>query len=126
MIEWVNSYDENLWSNLERVPHLEPHVSRAILSGFLELACQCQNEGNILSGKHGILSLPRNWTLEHIEELAEPLLVLEDDWEWWRLMEVYDSLDEELARKLALRSISHPHHNIKEIGQTYLERKEVG
>lgn len=48
MVAWINSYEEDLWNNLERVPHLEPQVGQALLSGFLQLACQCQNIGNIL------------------------------------------------------------------------------
>jgi hypothetical protein len=121
MVAWVNSYEEGLWDNLERVHHLEPQVGQALLSGFPELACQCQNIGNIMSGRQGILSLPRAWILEHIEDLAEPLLQLEDDYEWWRLLEVYDALDKQMAKRLALRAANHPNHTIKEAGESYLE-----
>lgn len=121
MVAWVNSYERDLWNNLERVPHLEPHVGQALLRGFLQLACQCQNISNILSGKQAILSLPCAWVLEHIEDLAEPLLELEDDYEWWRLLEVYDALDKELAKRLAMRAVNHPNHGIKEAGKSYLE-----
>lgn len=121
MVEWVNSYEEGLWDHLERVPCLESKVGEALLSGFLELACQCQNEGNILSGRQGILSLPRDWVIQHIEDLAEPLLQADDVYEWRRLMEVYDDLDEDLMKRLALRAISHSNPEIKEVGEDYSE-----
>ena len=121
MVEWVNSFGEDLWDNLERVPYLEPHIGEALLNGFIELAYQCQNIGNILSGRQGILSLPRHWVIEHIEELAEPILQTDDDWEWRRLIEVYDGLDKNLAKKFALRAISHPNSEIKEVGEDYIE-----
>jgi len=39
-------------------------------------------------GRYGILALPNDWVLQHIEALAEPLLQLEDAWENRRLLEV--------------------------------------
>lgn len=118
-IQWLNGYEENLWFNLERVPQLESEAGKAILSGFLEQACQCQHIGNIEIGQYGILTIPKEWVLQHIEHLAEPLLQAEDEWEYRRLFEVYYILDKSLARKLALRATNNPNPDIKEAGQDF-------
>jgi hypothetical protein len=121
-IQWLNAYEENLWFNLERVPQLGPEVGKAVLSGFLEQACQAQHIGNIEIGRYGIQAIPREWVLQHIEDLAESLLQTEDEWEYRRLLEVYYSLDKTLARKLALRAISNLNPDIKEAGKDFLEQ----
>jgi hypothetical protein len=121
-IQQLNAYEENLWFHLERVPQLSPEVGKAVLSGFLEQACQAQHIGNIEIGRYGILAIPREWVLQHIEDLAESLLQTEDEWEYRCLFEVYYSLDKTLARKLALRAISNLNPDIKEAGKDFLEQ----
>jgi len=93
----------------------------AALGEYLELACQAQNTANIERGRRGILSLPRAWTVAHIEAAAEPLLQTNDEWEWRRLLEVYERLDEALLRKLAVRATSHQDPDIREAGQDILD-----
>lgn len=61
---------------------LAPEVGLSSLGSFLDLACSCQNIGNIMSGRIGIQALPRKWVLEHIEDVVEPLLQLGDGYEW--------------------------------------------
>lgn len=117
----INSYEENLWENLDRVPSLAPEVGEAILRTFLEQACLCQNIGNISTGRYGIKALPEEWVLAHIDTLAEPLLQeATDDWEYRRLLEVYWGLDRSLVQKLASRGIDSPNADIREAAQECL------
>ncbi len=121
-IQRLNAYEENLWFHLERVPQLDPEAGKAVLSEFLELACQAQHIDNIEIGRYGILAIPRGWVLQHIEDLAEPLLQTDDEWEYRRLFEVYYSLDRTLARKLAMRMMGTTTPDIQESGQDFLEQ----
>jgi hypothetical protein len=122
-VDQVNSYEENLWENLDRVPHLAPEIGEAILRIFLEQACLCQNSGNILTGRYGIKALPKEWVLAHIEALAEPLLEeATDEWEYCRLLEVYWGLDKVLVQKLALSGLHSQNNDIQEAAQACLEK----
>ncbi len=116
----LNNYQVGLWDNLDLVPELPLEQGRAILSGFLEQACQCQNIHNIEIGRYGIWSIPKEWILEHIEELAELLLKTEDEYEYRRLFEVYEKLDKGLVHKLALRALESPNSDIRETGKDFL------
>ena len=121
-IDKINSYQEGLWNNLEQVPQLEPYIGQKILSDFLEQACQSQHIGNIEIGRYGIFTLPRQWVLKHIGELAEPILHSEDSWEYRRLIEVYWHLDKELVQKLAKRGVKSQNLDIQEAGKECLEK----
>ena len=73
---------KDLWKHLELTPKLEPKIGDAVLRYVLELACQCQHIRNIELGRMALLELPREWVLQHIERVAEPLLQLNDEWEY--------------------------------------------
>lgn len=94
--EELNEYGENLWDNLHQVPQLNTHASSAIISRFLVMACQCQHARNIVLGRMGIGSLPRDWLLQRIEKIADETLNLTEPWEYLRLLEVYNELDDAL------------------------------
>ncbi|HEX8905446.1 MAG TPA: hypothetical protein VF771_11415, partial [Longimicrobiaceae bacterium] len=56
--EWMDAIEPELWRHPERTPSLAPEQGRAVVSGLLELACQCQNMLNIELGRAGLLALP--------------------------------------------------------------------
>ena len=121
----MDTFQKDLWAHLDLIPTLPTDTGHAVLSYLLELACQAQNELNIRLGREALLALPQMWLLEHIEEDAEPLIQLNDDWEYRRLLELYSMLDNMLARKLALRSIDNPDIGIREARQDFLEPRDV-
>lgn len=96
VIAKVNSYSDNLWENLDRVPSLPLDAGRSLLAFFVELACQCQNNTNINLGRNAILSLPHKWVCRNIQSVVEAQLTLSNEWEYRRLLEVYEQLDNEL------------------------------
>lgn len=51
---------------------------------------------------------PREWEVQNIERYAQPLVELEDEWEYRRLLEVYQRLDDALVHRLALRGLTSP------------------
>ena len=96
VIAKVNSYSDNLWENLDRVPTLPLDAGRSLLAFFVELACQCQNNANITLGRKAIFSLPHDWVCSNIQSVALAQLTLSDEWEYRRLLAVYEQLDNEL------------------------------
>lgn len=96
VIAKVNSYSDNLWDNLDQVPKLPVDASRPLLAHFIVLSCQCQNVANINLGRHAILSLPREWVANQIQSIANEQLDLNDEWEYRRLLELYEQLDKDL------------------------------
>ena len=121
----MDAFQKDLWAHLDLTPTLPTDTGHAILAYLLELACQAQNELNIELGRKALLALPRMWLLEHIEEDAEPLIQLNDEWEYRRLLELYSMLDNMLARKLALRGINNSDIGIREACQDFLEPRDV-
>jgi len=121
--EQMNAFQEGLGENLEGVPTLEPQIRSAVMHYLLELACQAQNTRNILLGRQALQSVPREWLLNNIERCAQFLLELEDEWEYRRLLEVYEQLDAHLTHRLASRGLSSPKSDIQETAHEWLERK---
>jgi hypothetical protein len=69
-----------------------------------------------------ILSLPKDWLLDHIEEAAEPILRKGDDQEYRCLLELYTHIDPELTKKLAQRALASKDPSVREVGQEYLQK----
>ncbi len=72
--------------------------------------------------RRAILSLPKDWLLEHIESSAESILQNGDDDEYRRLLELYFRIDPQLTRRLAERAVRSPDANIREAGQDFIEK----
>jgi hypothetical protein len=96
----MEAFAPGLWADLGRVPALPPETGRAVLAYLLELACQAQHIRNIELGRAALAGLPRRWLLARIEAAAAPLLRLQDEWEYRRLLELYERLDPGLWRRL--------------------------
>jgi hypothetical protein len=69
-----------------------------------------------------IKSLPNEWVITHIEEVAEPLLVNGTYDEYRRLLELYVEIDTELTKHLAQRAIQSTDLDIREAGEDFLRR----
>jgi hypothetical protein len=87
--------------------------------------------GGIQVARDMILSLPRQWVVEHIEREAEPLLVASDAKygfeEYRRLLELYEQLaDRELLTRLAHRAEQHPDEDVREAGADFLAKLNQG
>lgn len=78
------------------------------------------SHGALGSIRDAILSLPRDWVLARIEEVAEPLLANGTYDEFRRLLELYALLDPVLTRRLAERAAQDPDPDIREAGGDFL------
>lgn len=78
--------------------------------------------GTIQAVRHLILSLPREWVLQTLEQQAEPLLRDGTYDEYRRFLELYELLDRELTLRLARRAAAHADPDIREAGEDFLEK----
>jgi hypothetical protein len=109
----LHSIREGIWSDLEKVPTLEPDAQHKVVIYLLELACQCQNMMNIELGRAGLLALPREWLVARFVTDAEPLLLLDEEWAFGRLLEVAYRLGAAPYRTLLERGASSENSEIR-------------
>ena len=84
------------------------------------------SRGTLSIVREAILSLPRDWVLQNIEQIANPILEKGDYDEYRRILELYLELDRELTRKLANQAINHKDPDIKEAGEDFLLKLSGG
>lgn len=119
LIEWLDAYERGLWNNMLLVAELPEQDSASIVCRLLALACEAQHVGNIELGREGILSLPRNWLLERIESIADVQLDLDQEWEYRRLLEVYEKLDKQLLLRLIERGRASSDESLREAANDF-------
>ena len=78
--------------------------------------------GAIGAIREAILSLPREWVLGNIEQVAEPLLQDGTYDEYRRLLELCIELDRDLTYRLARRAVEQTDEDIREAGKDFLDR----
>jgi hypothetical protein len=76
--------------------------------------------GGIKAVREAILSLPKDWVLENIEVVVNPLLCDEDSYR--RILELYSELDDSLAEKLAEKALKQEDRDVKEAGLDFLRK----
>jgi hypothetical protein len=70
------------------------------LRAALGRACQAQNVSVITQGRSEILAMQRDAVVHSVESVAAETLHLDDEWEFRRLLELYEKLDRGLLRRL--------------------------
>lgn len=106
------------------LPYLKQEELMELFDVLIPLAST--GHGNVGRVREAILSLPHEWVIKNIEQLAEPLLAEGTYDEYRRFLELYCELDKGLALKLARRAAQHLDYDIKEAGEDYLELLEQG
>lgn len=86
----------------------------AQLHRAMEDACTAQSVRVIERGRAAVLAMPRQWVLEKIEQAAAAALDLNNEWEYRRLLELFQQMDHALARRLIDRGIGGPNAEIRE------------
>jgi hypothetical protein len=66
-----------------------------------------------------MLALSRERVLELIEDVAVKTLRLSDDWEYRRLLEVYERLDEGLLRRLVASGLTSSNPAVREAAEDF-------
>lgn len=92
-----------------------------LLPDLVGLACEPSYVPTIEQARDVILTLPRKWTVDHIEAVAEPLLQSSDDWVYRRALELFALLDRDLTLRLARRAAEHTNAEIRAAGNEFLD-----
>ncbi|MCP4421756.1 MAG: hypothetical protein GY805_34520 [Chloroflexi bacterium] len=116
----LDSIRKNLWIDLNLVPKLSHQEQQLVVSYFLELACQSQNSLNIDFGRASLMALPKDWLLENIEGVFEPILQTNDEWEYRRLLEICWKIDRELVNKLVIWGLKNTNPQIEDAAKECL------
>jgi len=101
--------------------YLTPEEHMAL---FDEWAYWASSQGCIPAVRNYILSLPREWVMERIEQAVEPYLVDGTEEDFRRYLELYYALDRGLTDKLARRALEHSDEAIQEAGRDFLYKLE--
>lgn len=102
-----------------RLLPLLPEAERMAVFDDL-VAVASVGHADVQLGRNVILSLPRQWVLERIERVADPLLRGGDEEEYRRLLELYREIDPDLTRRLARRATEHENSDVREAGEDFL------
>jgi hypothetical protein len=116
----LEAISPNLSSDLNQVLNLSDAQSEQVLRKLLERGCCAQNARNVILGGEVILQLPREWVLERIHRVAKRVLNLTgDDWEFRRLLEVYEKLDRGLLQTLVAAGLKSDNEGIREAAEDF-------
>ena len=115
-----------LADDLKRIVDLEAEKAERAISYLLGLACRAGHVGNIQLGRNALLAMPRSWLTERIEAIAARAIDERDEWEFLRLLELYDRLEAELVLRVALRGRVSSNPEIAEAAQDFLSVRATG
>ena len=94
-------------------------MSDSELEVALQFACQASGTRAIERGRSMVLRLPRSWVVENVEQVAASCLDLDDEWEYRRLLDLYDKLAPTLVEQLVRFGLSHPNPEIVEAAEDW-------
>jgi hypothetical protein len=89
------------------------------LKDAVSLACQPSYVPKITRGRAEVLAMPRAWVLAHIEQVAYENLNLTDEWEYRRLLELFQQLDIGLVQRLVVHGQKSPDADIREAAEDF-------
>jgi hypothetical protein len=89
------------------------------LQAALGRACQAQNVSVITRGRSEILAMPRDEILRNIERVAADSLPLGDEWEFRRLLELYEQLDRGLLKRLVEGGLQSENPEFREAAEDF-------
>jgi hypothetical protein len=111
----LDGIEPGLWRRLDRAAELNPGQGRALLDHLLEYCCRASHTTQIELGRAGLLALPRAWLMERLPAAAEPLLQLDEYWEFLRLMEIVEALDADFLRTIIQRGMRSGDPEVREV-----------
>jgi len=103
---------------LETAALLPIEQRQSLFFDLLAYASYCH--GATALSRDLILSLPREWILQHIENAAEPILQAGGYEEYQALLDLYFLLDQDLTRRLAIRALNQSDPELNEIASDFL------
>ena len=90
---------------LAQADTLPAPVAHQAIAALLGRACQAQHIRNIELGHEAAAEMPRLWLVREIEAVAARTLNLHDEWEFRRLLELYQFLNPQLLSRLIAQGL---------------------
>lgn len=110
---------------LQTVPSLSMDEKKALLPEWVHLARAAHSPFQV--AWNVLESLPHDWIVQNIEKEVDAILQNEEEDDYWMFLQLYERLDQSLARKLAKRAANHTEAAIRELGEEWhindLQRK---
>jgi hypothetical protein len=100
--------------------YLAPSELNQLLNELVFLASF--SHGGVGTVRQSIISMPREWVLSNIEQIAEPILESGTYDEYRRLLELYIVLDPVITLKLAQRAKKHEDPDVREVGIDFINK----
>ncbi|MGK7926401.1 MAG: hypothetical protein AB4290_14380 [Spirulina sp.] len=122
----VNSLRMALHNPVERgtalrlLDYLRLEERQQLFPDLLDLASVAHSDIQLC--REAILSLPKTWLLEHLENTAELILKNGTDEEYRRFLELYVQIDEKMTERLIQRALQHEDLDIREVGEDFCFR----
>lgn len=116
---FLEAISPDLVTDFAAVAALPAPQADRVIAEILSCACQATHASPIELGRDAAASLPRPWLLKRIEGIADRTLNYDDDWEYRRLLELYERLDAGLLSRLASSGIASPNDDIAEAAQDF-------
>ncbi|HEY7330174.1 MAG TPA: hypothetical protein VH592_21230 [Gemmataceae bacterium] len=89
------------------------------LKAAVSLACEPSSVPRITQGRAEVLAMPRSWVLALIEQVAYETLDLTDEWEYRRLLELFQQLNSSLVQRLIAHGLNSPDADIREAAEDF-------
>jgi hypothetical protein len=80
-------------SRLDQIDELPASAGKIIVNTLLKQACESQHMGHILSARKALLTMPRVWLSGVLPDAIRDVVVLDDEWEYRRLIELLKDLN---------------------------------
>jgi hypothetical protein len=102
-----------------RVSSLPDSDAERAVESLLRRACGATHERLITLGREYLLEANRPWLVSRIERLAESSVNLKDEWDFRRLLELYQMLDQALLARLVEVGLRSSNPAISEAAQDF-------
>jgi len=115
----LDEFADGLSEDISGLHFLDKAVQENVFRFLLKLACQSQDSEALQMGGQGIRALRRAWVLERIEAVSEAVLDLSNDYEYRRLLELAETLDDDLLKNLVKRGQESNDEELRETAEGF-------
>ncbi|MGO4729728.1 hypothetical protein [Paenibacillus sp. 2KB_22] len=118
----INQISPNISTRLEDIERIPTGLGIKILTILIEWACQPQNTHPIEIARKKIKTIPSDWLIEHLPNVAKTAICLDDEWEYRRLLELLSEAIPKLLDWGIELGINSKNKEIKEAANDYKEK----
>ncbi|WP_109999911.1 hypothetical protein [Paenibacillus taichungensis] len=118
----INQISPNISTRLVDIKRIPTGLGIKILTILIEWACQPQNTHPIEIARKKIKTIPSDWLIEHLPNVAKTAICFDDEWEYRRLLELLSEAIPKLLDWGIELGINSKNEGIKEAANNYKEK----